>query len=521
MMVREISLLSCCAVALLLPSCGKSGTTPSDADVTGAGGASDHGRAGGATSGASGGVQGGASGSPDGTARGGSNAGAQAGTGGQVGPGADAGTGGEPARGGAGPVAGEAGDGAGAPALVGGSGGSAGAGAGAGASAAMHCTPGVTRPTYPSSAVTPCYGGDHHLPNPENTQVEDFLLDAATVPGETFAVSTKHAGSGPFDVEIWGANDECGIAEQLLWWGPMVNGLQCGEFTPPDAYTHLLYVYRQLEQRDYGFSTPELTLCENGSCPSGPTGEGLEPGKALTGAPFVYDDATAKLPNGFSLRLGPTGKLLLFIEGDMADADQPSVITQGLLHNEPGDPFGDGWYCVGAGSTVTDHPPADVFSRDIYTVSLNNLTKLPSCDGAAGNGTATIFMDDTGADITSSVSAFVGTGLGIHQAVCSTQACTLLLDASDRADGKRFAYLDIAPTDDALDPMGPPVAVTGATLFMQNNGQPLTIACSPSGTLKHDPAGTTTLSLDALRSLACPGEAVTVDSFEFTTLPPG
>ncbi len=385
----------------------------------------------------------------------------------------------------------------------------------------MHCTPGVTRPTYPSDSVTPCYGGDHHLPNPENAEVDDFLLDAAAVPGQKFAVSTTHAGSGPFAVEIWGANDECGVAERLLWWGPMVNGTQCGEFTPPDAYTHLLYVYRKLEDRDYGFSTPELTLCEGGSCPSGPTGEGLEPGKELTGAPFVYEDSTAQLPNGYILRLGAPGKLLLFVDGAKADPGTPNIVTQGLLRSGPDDPFGDAWYCVGAGSTIIDNPPADVFSRHTYTVSLKNLTKLPSCATLAGNGTATVFMDDAGADITSSVSAFVGTRLDIYQAACSGQRCTFLWKPSDRNDGKRFAYLDLAPSDDPLDPMGPAVDVTGADLFMQNDGQPLTIACSQSGTLSHDPAGTTTLSLDSLKSLACPGEAVTVGSFEFTTIPPG
>jgi hypothetical protein len=91
------------------------------------------------------------------------------------------------------------------------------------------------------------------------------------------------------------------------------------------------------------------------------------------------------------------------------------------------------------------------------------------------------------------------------------------LKPNDRADGYLFGDLNIVPTDNALDPMGSSGTVTSATVFVQNNGQPLTIACAPSGMLSHDPAGTTTLDLEPFRSVACPGEPVPDASFDFST----
>jgi hypothetical protein len=414
---------------------------------------------------------------------------------------------------------GEAGDGAVSAGGAAGSGGASAAG-GAGVSAAMHCQPGETRGTYPSDVVKACYDGNHRLPNAQNAMVRDFLLDAPTVSGQRFAVSTTHMGLGPFNVEIWGAKADCGVAEELLWWGPMVTGTQCGEFTPTDAYTHLLYVYRQFNDDSYGFSMPELTLCADGSCPGGPTGEGLEPGRVPTGAPFSYPDSTYKLPNGFDMRLGLYGNLLGFVEGGRAEPGAPNPLVQGVFRNATDDPFGDAWYCIGAGSTITESVPEDILSRTTYSVSLQNLTKLPSCATLSGDEQLSIYMDQAGGQITSSLSAFSGTEFSIQKANCIGTACTFRLDPSDRADGTRFGYVNVAESEAPLDPTGPPLDVNAATWFLQIGSQPITVACSISGILEHDPVDTTTISLDSVRTTTCPGEPVDVDTFEFTTIPP-
>jgi len=345
------------------------------------------------------------------------------------------------------------------------------------------------------------------------------LLDAPTVAGQRFAVSTKHAGLGPMDVEIWGTNAECGVAEQLLWWGPMVTGTQCGEFTPSASYSHLLYVYRQQYDVDtYGFSMPELTLCADGTCPSGPTGEGLEPGKEPIGAPLVYEDSTRSIAGGFHLRLDLYGNVVAFV--DAATPGTPSAITQGVFRMPRYDRFGDAWYCMGEGSTITQIPGEDFFDRDTYAVSLKNITKLKSCATLNGTGDLSIFMDATGGAITGSLSPFAGSKLNVSPADCIDTACTFGLSASEAPYGERYAFVDAAESAQApLDPMGMPVAVNGAMLLATADGS-VTLACSASGSIEHDPVDTTTVILDAVASVTCPGEPLDDDTFEFTTLPP-
>jgi hypothetical protein len=390
---------------------------------------------------------------------------------------------------------------------------------GAGVSAAMHCQPGETIPTYPSNVVKPCYDGGHRLPNAQNAMVRDFLLDAPTVSGQRFAVSTKHMGLGPFNVEIWGAKADCGVAEELLWWGPMVAGTQCGEFTPTDAYTHLLYVYREFNDDSYGFSMPELTLCADGSCPGGPTGEGLGPGRVPAGAPFSYPDRTVKLPNGFDMRLGLYGNLLGFVAGGRAEPGTPNALVQGVFRTAVDDPFGDAWYCIGAGSTITESVPEDTLSRTTYSVSLQNLTKLPSCAALpASDAQLSIYMAQDGGQITSTLSGFSGMGLSVPKADCIGTACTFRLDPSDRSDGMRFGYVDVAESEAPLDPMGPPLAIHAAEWFLQIDGDPITVACATAGTLEHNPVDTTTINHDSVRTTTCPGDPVDVDEFQFTTI---
>jgi hypothetical protein len=401
------------------------------------------------------------------------------------------------------------------------------AGSGGAANSAMHCTPGEPKPTYPSAEVVPCYGDyyTHDLPNPYDINLRDFHLDAPAVGGEPFAFSTRTAGIGPFEIEIWGANEECGQAEELLWTGPMVNGIQCGEFTPAKTYTHLLYVYRKMRNQSYSFSMPELALCPNGSCPSGAAGEGRTPGQELAGVPFVYAVTDYSPRNAFELRLGTYGNLVAFVDGTKAPSGMPTRIKQGVLRLHEDDPFGDGWYCIGEGSTITATAESATFAHDAtMKVSLENLTKLPACSTLTGSGTASIALSESGDTldtITSSFSAFSGSDFIVNRRDCIGTDCSFDFDPPDGRLMLRYLFLKAeASVGSFFEPTGVPTPVTDAILFTQSDTGELTIACASSGTITYDPTTMTSIELNGMPTVHCPGEPVSVDHFDFTTRTP-
>ncbi|HEY8944545.1 MAG TPA: hypothetical protein VIM73_09790, partial [Polyangiaceae bacterium] len=208
----------------------------------------------------------------------------------------------------------------------GGTGGAAEASGGGGASGltGMHCTPGTPVQVYPYSTVMPCFNEDFYrprLPNEGNMSVRGIELKAPAAAGERFAFSVEHVGSFVLEEgiesewayysEIWGTNERCGLAMELLWWGPERSGIYCGEFTPSESYTHLLHVRRQR----YGVvraasSDKFIGLCNAGTCPSGAEGQGLEPGGKVE-PPLVYGGAIQRVGRTLDVRVGTGGRLLL------------------------------------------------------------------------------------------------------------------------------------------------------------------------------------------------------------------
>jgi|GEM_PF-2260897 len=402
---------------------------------------------------------------------------------------------------------------------------SAGPGAGSPGETAAHCQPGKTIQTYPSEIDSPCYGDAfaHHLPNANDIRLNDFQLDAPTSPGERFAFSVRHVGIGPFEIEVWGAHEECGVAEELLWRGPMVTGIQCGEFVPSASYSHLLYVYRKQTRDSYAFSMPELTLCKSGSCPAGAQGQGLEPNVPVTPARLVFENPTVGQDfKSFDLGLDVYGHAILMLDGPKQAKGTPNNLTQGVLRMAPDDPFGDAWYCVGKGSTVVEvvHDPG-VFEYVTHTVSLENLTRLPSCVTKQGTGNASFVATIDGITITSSFSDLAPAMGYAQEQSCWGVSCKFLVADSQSGDPKRWLFVTPAKSvGDYFAPTAVPTSISDAILFNRRDPTlPLEISCAHSGTLTYNPADTTSLSLESMSDyFACPGEPVDDDQLDFSTL---
>jgi len=439
---------------------------------------------------------------------------AEAGSTSAAGKGGDSGTGGSPVGGG---PTGATTTGGSAGTATGGSAGEA-AGGSAGAPLSQHCTPGKTIQSFPYDIVQPCYGDQFrfHLPNGYNSSVRDFRLDAPTTAGERFAFSVRHVGIGPYAIEVWGSNEQCGVAKELLWSAPMKTGIQCAEFVPTASYSHLFYVYRKLYEMSYSFSAPELTLCQAGTCPAGAEGQGLGPGVTVTPAALVYDDSGGNSDSKvFDLRLGIRGRAVLLPNGTKQPKGTANTIKQGFLRMPADDRFGDAWYCVGSGSTIVQSA-----ANDTYTASLKNLTRLPSCD-APGSGTASFVIAQTGVTITSSFADLPIPNPTAKDQSCLGPQCALLFLNYETVSMRRWLYVtpQKSVADDSI-PTAVPTAITEATLFSLGDPTlPISISCARSGTITYDPAGTTSVSLEALSNYyACPGEPVAANTLEFTTL---
>jgi hypothetical protein len=384
---------------------------------------------------------------------------------------------------------------------------------------AEHCTPGEPIRTFPYDVVQPCYGDvfRHRLPNASEVQLEDFRLETPAAAGERFAVSVRHQGKGPFDVEIWGTHEECGVAEELLWWGPMVDGIQCGEFVPSDSYSHLLYVYRKLRTESYSFSNPELGLCNAGSCPAGADGEGREPGVTPTGAPLVVR-ATSRNTHrrAFDLELGVYGRMVLLHRDVKQPKGTPNPIHGGFFRMPPDDRFGDAWYCVGDGSSIVQSA-----ENDTYDVTLRDVTRLPSC--ANGAGTLSVRY---GLDQFALTSSFDNLGSPNPYAVeqsCEGTFCAFLFQDYDTVESKHWIYL--TPSESVGSyymPTSTPTGVASAMLFHQATPDSnVEISCATSGSITYDPMAETHIDLEGMSDyFACPGEPIADDELEFTTIEP-
>lgn len=376
----------------------------------------------------------------------------------------------------------------------------------------MHCAPGEVNTAFDFGSSCREARFEHGLPNPQNVGILDFALPAPTVAGERFALSVRHDGGGPVDIEIWGADGECGVARELLWWGPLVDGTQCSEFTPSAEYPHLFYVYRPRGEGNYVSARLEVAVCRGGSCPGGVDGQGLEPGgPSLIGPPLTYEYGGGLAnPHGYDLTIGGQGRFWLVRAGSRQPKGTPNPLARGVFRMPPDDPFGDAWYCVGEGSSLTES--AEETNR--LTLSLKNLTRLPVCP--LGDGSASFSTEALTAEITSSFSLLAGSELRTNARRCDGPFCSFRFSSALHI--RRF-YLRAAASVGTPTPTSTPTDVSEAFIVVQvNDPATLFLTCASSGTISYGHQGTTHVELGQMsETLRCPGEPIADDELEFTT----
>jgi len=511
------------AVGAVLVGCHSSGGSG------GAGGASAGGAS--ATGGAS--APGGAPAAGGRSATGGvSAAGGAAGTGGAPATGGVPATGGRSATGGAPGTGGisatggtSATGGGGAPGAGGGGApGAGGGGAPGGLPASAACTPGVgTGPLSDTEVDCTNDGTTFGIPNGAAVFGKTYVLPSPLVAGGDNALSFVLTGWGPFNFELWGTTSPspC-MGQELLWWGPFGPGTQCAQFKPSKAYTHVLFVYRQMySSSNYSFATPSSMLCPGGMCPAGTTGTGKTSDAPITAPPGNYEMTRFDpVVLGWDMTLGRTGRMTVSWLGDVKPAGQAQPLSAGVFRLPATDPYGDAWYCIGAGSTLTQiYDTGPIGNLKSVRVSLRGITRLGQCGATPGTGSLSAAMDYAPnssalfADISGTISSWTGTGLTANQ-YCAGAFCNFRFRGPSQSH-----FLHLTATVDNLGfSTTAPVAVTEATWLVQaSTTEPFSMACSTEGTLNLDNNGPSTLQLAKVAGpIACPGTSIPNDSLDFT-----
>jgi hypothetical protein len=463
----------------------------------------------------------------------GTSAGGTGGRGGSV-PGSGAGGltsgGGGPPSGGTG--GGMAGRGGAAPSTGGGGGAIPVVDGGTGASgdgppppAVAACMPGTTvaaAASSPSEVWCDTDGTTFGVPNGAAVHGYTFLLPSALIAGADNAFSFEVTGSAPYDFELWGTSTLC-KGEELLWWGPFGAGTQCAQFRPSKAYPNILFVERQMYSASYAFGTPRWTMCPGGTCPAGTTGTGKLSTADVSAPIGNYEfDTFDRLPGGADITLGRSGRMIVVSSGDLRIVGMAQPLTAGVFRLPATDPYGDAWYCIGEGSTLTWNEDGSGFFKNIQ-LSLRGVTRLGACEETPGSGSlsATIYPSTTSgtyfaADVTgttSPISSWGGTNLAATEH-CSGSTCNFRLRGASQG---HFVHVTTTSTD-LNTPAPAPVPVTSATWLVQpSSTQPFSMACSSEGTLDYQVNDTSKLQLAKVSSpRSCPGTPLSNDRLDLT-----
>jgi hypothetical protein len=359
------------------------------------------------------------------------------------------------------------------------------------------------------------------VPNGAAVYGQTYVLPSPLVANVDNAFSFELTGSGPFDFELWGTNTPC-MAEELLWWGPFGAGTQCAQFRPSKAFTNILFVDRQLYSSSYSFVMPSAKMCPGGTCPAGTTGTGKVSAAALSAPVGNYAlNAFDRVAGGWDLTLGGTGRVTVAF-GAGQPAGQPQPVAAGVFRLPATDPYGDAWYCIGDGSTVTEIDDKSGFSQHIQ-LSFRGVTRLGACGDTPGSGSLSAAISPSttsgtyfAADISGTITAWNGTNLATT-AYCSGPSC----DFRFRGTSQQH-FVHVTTTFDNLG-VGTtaPVAVTAATWLVQaSSAQPFSMACSSEGTLNYTINDTSSLQLTKVTGpLSCPGATISNDSLDLTIDP--
>ncbi len=385
------------------------------------------------------------------------------------------------------------------------------------------CTPGVgTGPLSPNEISCTNDGITFGVPNGDVVYGKTYVLPSPLIPGADNALSFEMSGWGPFNFELWGTNTPgpaC-TAEELLWWGPFVSGTQCAQFKPSKAFTHLLFVYRQMYSvTPYAFSMPSAKMCPGGTCPLGTTGTGKLSDAPISGPIGNYQiNRYTRIALGWEMTFGRSGRTTLSWLGDVKPAGQAQPLSAGVFRMPATDPYGDAWYCIGDGSTLTQIQVSGSFKG--VQLALRGVTRLGECGETPGSGSLSATVSNIPqtsnftTDISGTISSWAGTALVTNQ-YCSGAFCSFRFRGASQS---HFLHLSTMETNLAAGTMGP-VPITAATwLVQESTTQPFSMACSSEGTLNSmDSDDSAIIQLAKVTSpKACPGTPITNDRLDLT-----
>lgn len=253
---------------------------------------------------------------------------------------------------------------------------------------AAICVSGVVRDIYGIAAICYEWEVEHNgIPNTQRTSFRSIQLPEPTVAGESYALALNLPSAGEGDqIELWGAKESCGEAEELVWFGPMTAGELCAEFVPSDAYSSLVMVWREL-RGELGASWESVTLCPTGSCGGNAYGTGLAsdgvPLEASIG-PFEGNERLPRGPLEASIQVH-TGFVRLRGPEEAVVGQKVSVRAGYFRLSEAYDqPFSDAWYCVGDGSSFTFLEEETDNLEDYASFEFENITELARCPAQPG-----------------------------------------------------------------------------------------------------------------------------------------
>jgi len=323
-------------------------------------------------------------------------------------------------------------------------------------------------------------------------------------PGVPSAVSLEIEGGGKVNVELWGTDAACGKAQELLWVGPLAAKISCAEFTPSQPHTHLLFVLRPLNGGNFLSNVKAVGLCAGGSCPT-PDGMGRTANAPLSSAQQSYTLTPQWSANAFEGELGVYGRIFATGNGRLAKG-QVMPITSGIFRAPTAfEPYGDAYYCMGEGSTVTD------LGEDGMDLSLANITRLGACDELEGTGTLDMTMGSGMGNLTSSIAPLTipdDAGGGS----CYGTQCNWSISRE-----RKRAWVDIFAASDLGDPIKPTLMESSlrevAAVLEEGDGTPFQLACGTMGKVHYDPTASSSLSVTDLGDLhGCPGTPIDENS---------
>ena len=376
----------------------------------------------------------------------------------------------------------------------------------------QHCEGGIVvgESAFFDGVATNCYEDrlEYDLPNPVDASIRSLTLPTPLEADIASAISLEISGGGPVEVELWGTDGECGAAKELLWRNDLSARIHCAAFTPTTSHSHVLLVTRQFDDSNYLFQITGIGLCSGGSCPE-PNGTGVGAGETLTATQRAYLFGGGGLYKGYAATLGVWGRIYMLGDNSPSEGETMDIATGLFKAPTPFEPYGDAYYCIGAGSTVTRNADDEGFE-----VSLRNITRLGSCEEISGDGTLTLTRTSGDSELTSTLEPlnFID---DIVNGSCSGTECEWSL-----SDAPKFVWIDYWAAEDLGNWSEPTLvesAITQAAVFHQlDDDAPLELACGSSGTTYYDHDGTTTLQVDNLSDFArCPGEAIADDSYDF------